>query len=523
MAPGNRTVITDRQMQARQTGVDTWMHEAFERGAGVFAARITPAGERLFYFRYTDSTGKRPYLKLGAYKHAGSTGGLTVAAARELARQRSALYRSGVRDLHAHFDTVHDANNLAAEAGRQNAAAELQRLQTKAEQAALDRQSRISLRTLFERWAKTELRPHARADGTRTGRRDGGAYTLAQFERRLFPLLGDVAVADISKAQLLGILDSVKAEGKLRTATVLLTDLKQMFRFALTRDLVQRNPLDIVSKRDVGGAAVERDRALSPEELRLLSAAVRKSEMPSRTEPALWLVLATAVRLGELLGATWTERAGDKPALASTADACGVKLGFVDLVAGTWYLPSTKNQRDHTIHLSKFATTQFQTLARQRDTSPRAEDRTTPWVFPNFRGDAPLRGPHFGKLLSDRQRTPERRLKGRTLATQDLMLPGGRWTAHDLRRTAATLMAEIGVSGDVIDECLNHIIESRVRRIYVRDRRSADQAKAFDALGTRLETLLVPTDRPERRATRKAGHGAKSGEGLARPRAAAHP
>ena len=509
-------------MQARETASDTWMHEAFERGAGVFAARITPAGERLFYFRYTDSAGKRPYLKLGAYKHAGGSGGLTVAAARELARQRSALYRSGVRDLHTHFDTVHDANNLAAEAERQHAAAELQRLQSKAAQTALDRHRRINLRALFDRWATTELRPHTRADGTRTGRRDGGAYTLAQFERRLFPALGDAAVADISKAQLLDILDAVKAEGKLRTATVLLTDLKQMFRFALTRDLVQRNPLDVVSKRDVGGAAVERDRALSAEELRLLSAAVPKSGMPPRTEPALWLVLAASVRLGELLGATWADRVGDKDALASTAEACGVKLGFVDLKARTWYLPSTKNQRDHTVHLSKFAIRQFQILASQRDASSLVEDGKTPWVFPNFRGDAPLRGPHFGKLLSDRQRTPERRLKGRTLATEALMLPGGRWTAHDLRRTSATLMAELGVSGDVIDECLNHIIESRVRRIYVRDRRRADQAKAFDALGTRLEKLLAPADLPQRWPTRKTGHGAAPGERRASP-AAAHP
>jgi len=72
-----------------------------------------------------------------------------------------------------------------------------------------------------------------------------------------------------------------------------------------------------------------------------------------------------------------------------------------------------------------------------------------------------------------------------------LVLPGGRWTPHDLRRSAATLMAELGVSGDVIDECLNHIIESRVRRVYVRNRRLSDQAKAFDALGECLNRLVI--------------------------------
>jgi hypothetical protein len=93
--------------------------------------------------------------------------------------------------------------------------------------------------------------------------------------------------------------------------------------------------------------------------------------------------------------------------------------------------------------------------------------------------------------VNDRQREPQRRLAGRTKDTSALLLPGGRRTAHDLRRTAATLMAGLGISGEVIDECLNHIIESRVRRTYIRDRRDAEQARAFDALGARLQALTT--------------------------------
>jgi hypothetical protein len=75
-------------------------------------------------------------------------------------------------------------------------------------------------------------------------------------------------------------------------------------------------------------------------------------------------------------------------------------------------------------------------------------------------------------------------------------MPGGRWTAHDLQRTAATLMASLGISGDVIDEWLNHKIESRVRRTYIRDRRSAAQAEAFDVFGSHLWTLASPPAAP---------------------------
>ena len=81
-------------------------------------------------------------------------------------------------------------------------------------------------------------------------------------------------------------------------------------------------------------------------------------------------------------------------------------------------------------------------------------------------------------------------MTGRSRNTTALLLPGGRWTAHDLRRTAATLMAEIGTNGDVIDECLNHIIESKVRRVYIRNRREEAQAVAFDALGAVLTAIV---------------------------------
>ncbi len=135
---------------------------------------------------------------------------------------------------------------------------------------------------------------------------------------------------------------------------------------------------------------------------------------------------------------------------------------------------------------------QFRQLLALRESEPDGPDRSVAWVFPNLAATGPVDVKSLGKQLSDRQREPTRRLRGRTKATSTLVLPGGRWTAHDLRRTAATLMASLGISGDVIDECLNHMIESRARRTFIRDRRGAAQATAFDALGSHLKALASP-------------------------------
>lgn len=447
-------IITDKQMQATAAVSDIWITEDGPRGAGRFLGRITPRGERTFYFRYTASDGNRDTLPIGSYDPKGQAG-LKLGEARAIAGQWSKIYQSGIKNLRSHF-TKAESDKVEA--------AETQRLQANrdAQKAELEQQRRLTIRQVFDRWASTELTPHLRADGKRSGRKDGGQYSREQFERRIFPTLGDAVAVDVSKADLLAILDAVKAEGKLRTCNVLLTDLKQMFHFALAREIVERNPLDTITKRQAGGAETERERVLSVDEISALASQIPKANLGIRSEIAIWLTLATGCRVGELMNAQWSH---------------------IDMNTHTWHLPDTKNQRPHTIHLSDFALCKFAALEGYRE--------AVPWVFPNTKGTGPVCVKSFGKQLADRQRRPDQRLKNRTAATGSLILPGGKWTAHDLRRTAATIMASLGMGSDVIDECLNHMIQSRVTRIYIRDRREKEQATAFDTLGRRLHELVT--------------------------------
>jgi integrase len=113
-----------------------------------------------------------------------------------------------------------------------------------------------------------------------------------------------------------------------------------------------------------------------------------------------------------------------------------------------------------------------------------------PWVFPNQEGDGPVCSKSIGKQLADRQKPNASALQRRCKLTNALTLSGGKWTAHDLRRTSATFMAQLGISTDVIDECLNHMMQRRISRVYIQDRRESQQAQAFNALGQRLEQLM---------------------------------
>lgn len=254
---------------------------------------------------------------------------------------------------------------------------------------------------------------------------------------------------------------------------MLLADMKQMFRFAHTRELILSNPLDAVSKKEAGGSDVERNRTLSTEELVALRTKLENANLSKRTEIAVRLILATGCRIGELSNARWEH---------------------VDLENRKWFLPETKNQRSHTIHLSDFALHCFEELASLREVGVTLV--SLPWVFPNHNGDGPVCSKSVGKQLADRQKPNVSALQRRCKLTDSLTLSGGKWTAHDLRRTSATLMAQLGHSTDVIDECLNHMMQRRISRVYIQDRREAQQAQAFNALGNKLEELMQEKSHP---------------------------
>ncbi len=444
--------IIDKGMNANPTDADQWLIESLGRGAGAFIGRITPTGTRSFYFRYTDPDRNQVRLLIDRYDKSGNSGA-TVAKARKLAGEWSELYKGagestpGIRDLRGHFKLI-EADKLAAQQEASDLAARRQNEANEAaDRAALNKQRRLTIRQVFDRWAATELAPHIGGDGKRIGRKDGGQYVRDQFERRVFASLGDIAVIDVRKADVLAILDGVKAEGKLRTANMLLADLKQMFRFAAEREIIEHSPIELVSKRKVGGKDVKRDRVLSSDEIAALVKQLTSARLSKHTELGIWITLATGCRVGELMGAVWADSKAEQHALQNIVDAHNVaqksgavQLGFVDLTARTWYLPTTKNQRDHLIHLSEFAVTQFTKLAALRK-ADRPNGKPLAWVFPDSRATGPVCVKSFGKQLADRQRSASERLANRTQSVDALRLPGGRWTAHDLRRTTSTMMA----------------------------------------------------------------------------------
>jgi integrase len=150
--------------------------------------------------------------------------------------------------------------------------------------------------------------------------------------------------------------------------------------------------------------------------------------------------------------------------LARREEAAGACWREIDLTAGTWTVPveRTKNAEPHTVPLSR------QAISLLRNLGPGAADEL---VFPT------LTGTPLGNW--DRE-------------TKVLQVASGTsgWTRHDLRRTGATMLGEMGELPDIIEAALNHVsIRSPLAATYNRSRYRPQVAAALQRLADALDGI----------------------------------
>jgi integrase len=318
------------------------------------------------------------------------------------------------------------------------------------QEAIAKREARITVRALFVRWLETEL----------THRKDVKELKR-MFEKDVLPYLGDLFVEDVKKGHITQVTDALLKRGVKRMAKMILALMRQMFRFAVDRGIIEFDPTASIRKAKIGGKDVERDRVLNELEIRALARQLPNANLLKSTECAIWIVLSTLCRIGELSKAKFTD---------------------INFDLKTWKIPASnsKNGKAHTVYLSEFALTQFQSL------NELAQSET--WIYPNREKTSHVCDKSITVQITGRQ--AQKVLSHRSKNSQALVLTGGKWTPHDLRRTGATIMGNLKVAPDVIEKCLNHTEENKIKRIYQRQELKEEQAEAWRVLGKRLELLL---------------------------------
>jgi integrase len=258
----------------------------------------------------------------------------------------------------------------------------------------------------------------------------------------VLPVLGKRRIEEVKRREIVGMLDNIVLRGAPIAANRCLAVTRKMFNFAVKRGLLEHSPCTMM---DMPAKSQRRERLLDVDELRLFLAGLPEIPVWTPTAMALLVELLTAQRSGEVVAMQWAD---------------------VDLQEGLWTIPAAKakNGKSHLVPLSA-PVVRLLRAAKRVDMGHGA-------VFPSRDDGQPM----------------VQTATARAVYRHHGKLAKARFSPHDLRRTAATHMASIGVPRLVLAKVLNHT-DSAMTGIYDRYTYQAEKKDALDRWVGLLETL----------------------------------
>ena len=274
----------------------------------------------------------------------------------------------------------------------------------------------------------------------------------------------DRKVQDITRRDIIELLDDVADKRGKIVANRTLAAVRRMMNWCVERDILAVSPA-----REVKAPAPEiaRDRVLNDDEIRWLWTACDEIGFPFG--PAVKLLLLTGQRRDEV---------GKMQAK---------ELRRQDRL---WIIPRgrTKGDREHDVHLSDPSIVVLDGV--KRIAGPQGYIFTT-------NGESAVSGWSKAKDRLDKAMLRFAREEAIAAGRDPDEIEISDWRLHDLRRTAASLMARIGIAPHVIEKVLNHKEGSTIRgvaAVYNRYSYADEKRSALDALSRFVGGLIDGKD-----------------------------
>jgi integrase len=277
----------------------------------------------------------------------------------------------------------------------------------------------------------------------------------AIFERLIYPRFGGRPIDSIRRSEITRLLDNIEDENGAVMADHVLAYLRRLFSWYAGRSDEFRSPI-VRGMARTKGKERARKRVLSDDELRIVWDTAERKSGPFGF--MVRFLLLTATRRNEVARMTRSELSDD---------------------GRTWTIPAEryKSKIDHLMPLSAAARALLVEM-------PVIGRRNDGYIFTTD-GKRPLGG--FSKF----KRQFDEQVLGLLREHDSEAKPLLRWTLHDLRRTARSLMSRAGVVSDIAERCLGHVIPG-VRGVYDRHEFKDEKARAFEALAEQIDRILRP-------------------------------
>ena len=262
------------------------------------------------------------------------------------------------------------------------------------------------------------------------------------FEVYVLPKWKDKSLVSITPADVHEVLDGIMDAGYPFMANRVFDDVRKFFNWCKERSWITIAPTEAIKRP---AKKVARDRVLDKGEIVKVWQGCDALGWPFGS--AFKLLLLTGQRRNEVARMKWEH---------------------LNPETGVWTLPQqdTKSNRQHDVPLSLMVMEILERLPKNGD-----------YVF-STTGKTPISG--FSRV--------KKRL--------DKLSDTQGWRLHDLRRTAASRMAEIGIAPHVIEKVLNHSTGqiSGVAAVYNRHTYLREKTDALNAWAKALEAIVRPSD-----------------------------
>lgn len=384
-------------------------------GKGLYL-EVTPAGGRYWRLKFRHG-GKEKRAALGVYPE------VSLKLARDRADAARAVLTRG-RDPVALWHEVRELRDSDDAASAWRDAAEL--IDAGADPVTTWRDGKVRAErdaaATFEAVAREWLGHQSARWGDHTA-----GMIRRSLEADVFPTFGARPMAALRPRDVMAAVKAIETRGASETAGRVLQRIKAVYRYAVVHERIDSNPMldlkpaEVLKPRQVRHRAALEDSALPP----FLAVLDAYQGEPSVTA-ALRLLMLTAVRPGELRGATWSE---------------------IDTEAALWRIPAArmKMKAPHLVPLSRQALDVLAAQRRLSGSDPAGLVFPSPW-YP-------------GKPISDGT------LNG---ALRRMGYGGGSHTAHGFRALFSTVANEHGHDRDAIERQLAHAERNEVRAAYHR-------------------------------------------------------
>jgi len=292
------------------------------------------------------------------------------------------------------------------------------------------------------------------------------------LNRDVVPLWGKKKAVDITKRNVLHLLEGIIDRGAPAMANNCFQIVRKMFNFAVERDILPLSPCTGIK---LPSPKLTRERTLNEVEIKAMWGNLDKCAMSDEIRRSLKLILVTAQRPGEVIG-MHTNEIDDR----------------------WWTIPPerAKNGKTHRVYLTDTALELVGDLEVIDEETGKAKPKG--FIFPTphkkkERAIAPqaLIVAVIRALASpalDEKGNPVKDENGKPMTENKLDID--HFTPHDLRRTAATFMAQAGEMDEVIDAILNHAKQG-VIKVYNQYRYDKEKQAALESWERKLTSIIT--------------------------------